>query len=103
RQARVNESPRGTHRRFPILHVGSPLPEIDCQPALQRRATRSIRNMWHKSVIVCEERPLSLRLTEWSRRGLPCVMLHGFADASCVWNHLAIRIAPLLHVTAMDL
>jgi pimeloyl-ACP methyl ester carboxylesterase len=59
--------------------------------------------MWHKSVIVCEERLLSLRLTEWSRRGLPCVMLHGFADASCVWNHLAIRIAPLFHVTAMDL
>jgi pimeloyl-ACP methyl ester carboxylesterase len=30
-------------------------------------------------------------------------MLHGLADASSVWNHLAIRIGPLFHAAAMDL
>ena len=48
-----------------------------------------------------EVSPLSV--TEWSRRGLPCVMLHGFGDAGCVWNYLAIRLAPRFRVAAMDL
>jgi pimeloyl-ACP methyl ester carboxylesterase len=30
-------------------------------------------------------------------------LLHGFGDAACVWNHLAIRLAPQFHVIAMDL
>ncbi|MGA2792929.1 MAG: alpha/beta hydrolase [Roseiarcus sp.] len=30
-------------------------------------------------------------------------MLHGFGDASCVWNYLAIRLAPQFRVAAMDL
>lgn len=59
--------------------------------------------MWRKSVIACERQHLSLCVTEWSRRGLPCVMLHGFGDASCVWNYLAIRLAPQFRVAAMDL
>jgi pimeloyl-ACP methyl ester carboxylesterase len=59
--------------------------------------------MWRKSVIACETRRLSVSVTEWSRRGFPCVLLHGFGDASCVWNHLAIRMAPQFHVAAMDL
>jgi pimeloyl-ACP methyl ester carboxylesterase len=59
--------------------------------------------MWRKSVIACESRRLSLSVTEWGRRGLPCVMLHGLGEASCVWNHLAIRMAPRFRVIAMDL
>ena len=59
--------------------------------------------MWRKSVIAREGQSLSLSVTEWSRRGLPCVMLHGFGDASCVWNYLAIRLAPQFRVAAMDL
>lgn len=59
--------------------------------------------MWRKSVIACERRRLSLSVTEWSRRGFPCVMLHGFGDASCVWSHLAVRLAPRFRVAAMDL
>jgi pimeloyl-ACP methyl ester carboxylesterase len=59
--------------------------------------------MWVKSVIVCERRSLSVSVTEWSRRGFPCVLLHGFGDAACVWSHLAFRIAQQFHVVAMDL
>jgi pimeloyl-ACP methyl ester carboxylesterase len=59
--------------------------------------------MWAKSVVVCERRSLSVSVTEWSRRGPSCVLLHGFGDAACVWNHLAIRIAQQFHVVAMDL
>lgn len=59
--------------------------------------------MWPKSVSVCDRRGVSVSVTEWSRRGLPCILLHGFGEASCVWNHLAIRIAPQLRVVAMDL
>jgi pimeloyl-ACP methyl ester carboxylesterase len=60
-------------------------------------------DMWRKSVTAGEGPGLSLSVTEWSRRGLPCVMLHGFGDAGCVWNHLAIRLAPRFHAAAMDL
>jgi pimeloyl-ACP methyl ester carboxylesterase len=76
---------------------------------LQSRAGASIGlntfkgNMWRKSVIASEGRGLALSVTEWSRRGLPCVMLHGFGDAGCVWNYLAIRLAPQFRVAAMDL
>ena len=59
--------------------------------------------MWVKSIVVCERRSLSVSVTEWSRRGPPCVLLHGFGDAACVWNHLAIRLAQQFHVVAMDL
>jgi pimeloyl-ACP methyl ester carboxylesterase len=63
----------------------------------------STGNMWRKSVIACERPLLSVSVTEWSRRGFPCVLLHGFGDASGVWSHLAIRIAQQFHVAAMDL
>jgi pimeloyl-ACP methyl ester carboxylesterase len=59
--------------------------------------------MWARSVIVCERRSLSVSVTEWSRRGVSCILLHGFGDAACVWNHLAIRLAQQFHVVAMDL
>jgi len=59
--------------------------------------------MWLKSITVSEHPPLSLSIKEWSRRGLPCVLIHGFGDAACVWDHLAARIAPQYRVIAMDL
>ena len=59
--------------------------------------------MWQKSVIVCDRHNLSLSVKEWSRRGRPCVLIHGFGDAVCVWDHLAIRLAPQFRVLAMDL
>ena len=59
--------------------------------------------MWRKSVIAREGQSLSLSVTEWSRRGLPCVMLHGFGDASCVWNYLASGWRRQFRVAAMDL
>lgn len=40
---------------------------------------------------------------EWSRRGLPCVLLHGLGDAACIWSHLAIRIMPYFRTVAVDL
>jgi LPS sulfotransferase NodH/pimeloyl-ACP methyl ester carboxylesterase len=59
--------------------------------------------MWFKSVVVCEKHELSLSVTEWSRRGLPCILIHGLGDAGCVWDHLAVRLAPHFRVVAMDL
>lgn len=59
--------------------------------------------MWRKSVVVCEQHAIALSVVEWSRRGLPCVLLHGLGDAACVWNHLAIRIMPEFRTVAIDL
>ena len=59
--------------------------------------------MWHRSVVVCEKHSIALAVVEWSRRGLPCVLLHGFGDAACVWNHLATRIMPEFRAVAIDL
>jgi pimeloyl-ACP methyl ester carboxylesterase len=59
--------------------------------------------MWSRPVIVCEKHNLSINVTEWSRRGPPCVLIHGFADAGCVWSHLAIRLMSRLRVMAVDL
>jgi len=59
--------------------------------------------MWRKTIVACETQHISLSLKEWSRRGLPLVMVHGLGDASCIWNYLAIRAAPQFHVAAIDL
>ena len=59
--------------------------------------------MWSSSVLVGEDQNLSIAVTEWSRRGLPCVLVHGFADAGCIWSHLASRLAPDFRVLAIDL
>jgi pimeloyl-ACP methyl ester carboxylesterase len=59
--------------------------------------------MWLKSIRVGERRDLSLAVREWSRRGLPCILIHGFGDASCVWDHLAVRLATQFRVIAVDL
>jgi pimeloyl-ACP methyl ester carboxylesterase len=62
-----------------------------------------IGDMWRKSVAVSETPALSLSVVEWSRLGLPCVLVHGLGDAACVWSSLAIRIMPQFRVAAMDL
>jgi pimeloyl-ACP methyl ester carboxylesterase len=59
--------------------------------------------MWSSSIVVSEDHNLSINVTEWSRRGFPCVLLHGFAEAGCVWSHLATRLLPQLRVLAIDL
>jgi pimeloyl-ACP methyl ester carboxylesterase len=59
--------------------------------------------MWSRSVLVSEDHDLSINVTEWSRRGRPCVLLHGFAEAGCVWSHLASRLMPRFRVLAIDL
>jgi pimeloyl-ACP methyl ester carboxylesterase len=59
--------------------------------------------MWSKYIDVGDQRGLVLAVTEWSRRGLPCVLLHGLGDAGCVWNHLASRIMPHFRTVALDL
>jgi len=59
--------------------------------------------MWRRSVVVSDKNSIALSVVEWSRRGLPCVLLHGFGDAACVWNHLAVRIMPEFRTVTMDL
>jgi pimeloyl-ACP methyl ester carboxylesterase len=59
--------------------------------------------MWRRSVVVCEKHAIAVSVVEWSRRGLPCILLHGFGDAACVWNDLATRIMPEFRTVAMDL
>ena len=59
--------------------------------------------MWRKSIIVSESQGISAAVTEWSRSGIPCILVHGFGDASCVWNHLAVRLASDFRVLTLDL
>jgi len=59
--------------------------------------------MWRKTILACQRQQLRVNVTEWSRRGLACVLLHGFGDSSGVWTYLAMRLAPRFRVVAMDL
>jgi pimeloyl-ACP methyl ester carboxylesterase len=59
--------------------------------------------MWSKYIDVGDQHGLALAVTEWSRRGMPCVLLHGLGDAACVWNHLAYSIIPNFRIVALDL
>jgi pimeloyl-ACP methyl ester carboxylesterase len=59
--------------------------------------------MWIKSIAVGENENLSIQALEWSRRGPPCVLLHGFGDNASVWSHLAPRIMTRFRVVAIDL
>ncbi len=59
--------------------------------------------MWVRSIAVGEKRDLSLQVTEWSRRGPACVLLHGFGDNSSVWSHLTPQIMSRFRVVAIDL
>ena len=59
--------------------------------------------MWTKAIAVGEKDALSIHAVEWSRRGLPCVLLHGSGENASVWSHLAPRISSRLRVVAVDL
>jgi pimeloyl-ACP methyl ester carboxylesterase len=59
--------------------------------------------MWSRSVTVDDADQLGIAATEWSRRGTPCVLLHGLGDAAFVWSDLAIRIMPYYRVVGFDL
>ena len=57
--------------------------------------------MWTRSIAVCDK--LSVHAVEWSRRGLPCVLLHGLGDNASVWSHLAPRLMNRFRIVAVDL
>jgi pimeloyl-ACP methyl ester carboxylesterase len=59
--------------------------------------------MWRRSVVVCEKRAVAVSLVEWSRRGFPCVLVHGLGDAACVWNHLANQLMSAFRLIGMEL
>jgi len=45
---------------------------------------------------------LTLRLLEWSREGVPFLMLHGFSNEAHIWDDLAPVLAPHYRVLALD-
>jgi pimeloyl-ACP methyl ester carboxylesterase len=59
--------------------------------------------MWIRSIAVCEKHNLFVQAVEWSRRGLPCVLLHGLGDNASVWSHLAPRLLGRFRTVAIDL
>ncbi len=46
---------------------------------------------------------LSLNLIEWSREGVPMLLLHGFSNEAHIWDDFAPTVAPYYRVLAMDL
>jgi esterase len=59
--------------------------------------------MWVRSIAVGEKQDISIQVIEWSRRGMPCILLHGFGDNSSVWSQLAPLIMSRFRVVAIDL
>jgi esterase len=59
--------------------------------------------MWTRSIAVGEKHNLSVQAVEWSRRGFPCMLLHGFGDNASVWSHLAPRLMSRFRTVAIDL
>ncbi len=45
---------------------------------------------------------LSVHLLEWSRQGVPMLLLHGFGNEAHVWDDFAPVVAPHYRVIAMD-
>ena len=46
---------------------------------------------------------LSLHLLEWSREGVPLLLVHGFSNEAHIWDDLAPELAPHYRVLALDL
>ena len=46
---------------------------------------------------------LRLRVLEWSREGVPFLMLHGFANEAHLWDDVAPLLAPHYRLLALDL
>jgi len=45
---------------------------------------------------------LQLHLVEWSREGVPLLMLHGFGNEAHIWDTFAPHVAPHYHTLALD-
>jgi pimeloyl-ACP methyl ester carboxylesterase len=45
---------------------------------------------------------LTLHLLEWSREGVPLVLLHGFGNDAHIWDDFAPSVAPHYRVVALD-
>ena len=45
---------------------------------------------------------LDLHLLEWSREGVPLLLLHGFGNDAHIWDDFAPSVAPHYHVFALD-
>jgi pimeloyl-ACP methyl ester carboxylesterase len=58
---------------------------------------------WSESDIACNDKKLSLHVLEWSKEGMPCILIHGAGDAAVVWSYLSRHIAPRLRPIAIDL
>jgi pimeloyl-ACP methyl ester carboxylesterase len=46
---------------------------------------------------------LTLNLLEWSREGVPMLLIHGFGNEAHIWDDFAPVVAPHYRVLAMDL
>jgi pimeloyl-ACP methyl ester carboxylesterase len=46
---------------------------------------------------------LALHLLEWSREGVPLLLLHGFGNEAHLWDDYAPSVAPYYRVLALDL
>ena len=45
---------------------------------------------------------IELRLLEWSREGVPMLLLHGFGNEAHIWDDFAPVVAPYYRVLALD-
>jgi pimeloyl-ACP methyl ester carboxylesterase len=45
---------------------------------------------------------LSLHMLEWSREGVPLLMLHGFSNEAHIWSDLGPELAPYYRTFALD-
>jgi pimeloyl-ACP methyl ester carboxylesterase len=46
---------------------------------------------------------LTINLLEWSREGVPMLLIHGFSNEAHIWDDFAPVVAPYYRVLAMDL
>ncbi len=46
---------------------------------------------------------VELHLLEWSREGVPLLLVHGFGNEAHIWDDFAPSVAPYYHVLALDL
>lgn len=56
-----------------------------------------------RSLRVAGAHGLTLHALEWSREGVPFVLLHGFGNDAHLWDELAPELAPYYRTLALDL
>src|SRR5215470_5549679 len=64
---------------------------MSCHPPSQR------------AIVVSTDHGLSVRILEFGTEGLPCILIHGFGEAACVWADFAAATADRLRTIAVDL